>query len=166
MALDYYLFSLMNQYAGSSPYITKTFVFFAEYLIVIFILFFIIEFKNVKAVSNAIFSSVVAASINEAISLFYFRPRPFVANNVNLLIDHLRTASFPSTHAAVSFALATSVFIYNRKAGVFAYMIAAVIALSRVFVGVHYPSDVLVGAAIGTCAAFMTNIFVRRYVNY
>lgn len=166
MALDYYIFSLLNQYAGYNLYIDKTFVFFAEYLIAVFVLFFIIEFKNVKAVFNAIASSVVAASLNEVISLFYFRPRPFLSHNVNLLVNHLGTASFPSGHAAISFALATSVFLYNRKAGVFAYFIAAMISVSRVFVGVHYPLDVFLGALLGICVAMLTNIFIKRYVNY
>lgn len=164
MALDYYLFSLINQYAGFNLYIDKTFIFFSEYLIALFVLFFIIEFKNVKAVSNAIISSLAAVLINSAIGFFYFIPRPFVSHKVNLLVNHITNASFPSDHAAVSFAFATAIFLYNRKVGVFAYAIAFLISVSRVFVGLHYPSDILVGAIVGIIVSLIVDIFVRRYM--
>jgi undecaprenyl-diphosphatase len=58
--------------------------------------------------------------------------------------------SFPSGHAAGSFAFATFVLTLNRRAGAFLVPIAVVIALSRVALGVHYPSDVLAGAILGS----------------
>ena len=69
-------------------------------------------------------------------------------------------SSFPSDHAVLYFAVATAVFLANRQAGIFAYTWAAVlVCLPRLYVGLHYPSDLLVGAATGVLimwAAFKT----------
>lgn len=64
-------------------------------------------------------------------------------------------SSFPSDHAALFFALATAVFFVHRKAGTFLYLHAILcVALPRLFLGVHYPSDLLVGAFIGVGFAY------------
>lgn len=161
--IDYYLFSLLNQYAGLNGFIDKSFVFFSEYLLLIFPLFFLIEFKNVKAVFTAIIGSVSALVAGLIIGLIHFRPRPFVAHNVALLVNHLPTASFPSDHAAVSFALATAIFLHSRRFGVFAYAIALLISISRVFAGLHYPSDILFGALIGIAMSLLANVAIKKF---
>lgn len=164
MALDYYLFSLINQFAGQNTYADKTFVFFSEYLVILFVLFFIIEFRNVKAVYTAVISSIVVIIANSAISFFYFIPRPFAAHKVNLLVNHIANASFPSDHAAVSFAFATSIFSYNPKLGVLAYLFALLISISRIFAGLHYPSDIIVGALIGILVSLAVNFLFKKHL--
>ena len=57
--------------------------------------------------------------------------------------------SFPSGHTMASFAAATVLWHWNRKVGIAAYLLAAVIAFSRLYLFVHFPSDVFAGAAIG-----------------
>ncbi|NUK09430.1 phosphatase PAP2 family protein [Streptomyces lunaelactis] len=64
------------------------------------------------------------------------------------------TTSFPSGHAASAAAFATGVALESRSWGAVVAPVAAAVALSRVYTGVHYPSDVLVGAALGVGAAF------------
>ena len=61
--------------------------------------------------------------------------------------------SFPSGHACASFAAAAAMALTFGKKGAWCFVLAALIALSRVYVGVHYPSDVLAGALVGTLAA-------------
>lgn len=64
-------------------------------------------------------------------------------------------SSFPSDHAALFFALATAVFFAHRKAGILLYLHAILcVALPRLFLGVHYPSDLLVGACLGVGFAY------------
>jgi len=90
-------------------------------------------------------------------ALLPFRTRPLY--NPDL---HLRAAagmipqnfaswsSFPSDHSFLFFALATGIFLVNRKLGYFLYLYATlIIALPRLFLGIHYPSDLLVGALMG-----------------
>ena len=71
----------------------------------------------------------------------------------NLLRDH----SFPSGHTTAGFSLAVILAIYFPAYAVYSYLLAAMVGLSRIYTGMHYPSDVLSGAFIGTAFAFMTN---------
>ena len=87
--------------------------------------------------------------------MFFFRHRPFVAHEVNLLVDHLKTASFPSRHTDIAFAFAQSVFFADKKLGIVAFVIAVLVGFSRIFVGVHYPVDVFAGAILGITGAFV-----------
>jgi undecaprenyl-diphosphatase len=78
------------------------------------------------------------------------RVRPcFTVEGVQALLPQARSASFPSNHAANTFGAATVLFAAGRGWWALGFVVAAAVALSRVYVGVHYPSDVLGGAAIG-----------------
>ncbi len=79
------------------------------------------------------------------------RPRPFaVFPDASLLIPPPSGYSFPSGHACSSFAASTVLLRYSKKLGVPALILAVLIAFSRVFLFVHWPTDVLCGAALGT----------------
>ena len=71
-------------------------------------------------------------------------------DEINLLVG-CGGLSFPSSHAVNNFGVATMFSWYYPKIRVWLYTFASLVAISRVFVGVHYPSDVLGGAIIGTC---------------
>ncbi|CZQ86361.1 phosphatidic acid phosphatase type 2/haloperoxidase [Trichococcus palustris] len=82
------------------------------------------------------------------------RPRPsWVDPSVKLLIPNPSDYSFPSGHTFTSFASAGSLFLYNKKSGVAAIVLASLIGFSRMYLYVHYPSDVLAGALFGLAAA-------------
>jgi undecaprenyl-diphosphatase len=84
------------------------------------------------------------------------RTRPcFSVPGVTALIHQVRSASFPSSHAANSFGAATLVALRDRRWAGAAWGIAALVSLSRVYVGVHYPSDVLAGALLGVGCALL-----------
>lgn len=96
------------------------------------------------------------------------RSRPFVADptGVHLFAKHVADAGFPSDHATASFAIATAVFLRDRRLGSIVLVFAAVLAVGRVAMGVHYPSDVLAGAILGvTCGLLLWTGPARRLID-
>jgi undecaprenyl-diphosphatase len=89
--------------------------------------------------------------VDHAIKPLIARPRPFSALQSARVVGHYRppTFSFPSGHAAISFAAATVLTCALPRAGAIWFLLAALIAFSRVYIGVHYPLDITAGALIG-----------------
>jgi undecaprenyl-diphosphatase len=102
-------------------------------------------------------SAAVALTIAHFLSLAVDRPRPFVAHaaTIHPFLAHTPDPSFPSDHATAAFAIAVAVALRQRRWGAILLVLAAVVAAGRVFLGLHYPSDVLAGAAIGTASALL-----------
>ncbi|MBI4217456.1 MAG: phosphatase PAP2 family protein [Parcubacteria group bacterium] len=100
--------------------------------------------------------------ITELIRLLWHRARPFVELGFRPLVEHSASASFPSGHAAFFFALSGIVFAYNKKAGMLFLLLSAVITVSRVMAGIHWPSDVLGGAVIGIGSALIVMYFLKN----
>ncbi len=89
-------------------------------------------------------------------NLWYFRPRPFDSlEDVDMLFYMPTDSSFPSNAAAGAFGIAFGILTANRKLGAAATALAFVCGAARVIAGVHYPLDVLGGAAIALAAAFL-----------
>ena len=119
-------------------------------------------------------SKIMAAALimdllicNVAVKNLAARTRPYDVNtSVQLLVAKLHDYSFPSGHTASAFALATSLCIKYPKWYVIApsALWACSVGVSRMNEGVHYPSDVLAGAAIGAGCAIV-NIYVNRWLN-
>ncbi|HEY3415119.1 MAG TPA: phosphatase PAP2 family protein [Armatimonadota bacterium] len=96
--------------------------------------------------------SVVAPQIK--LILPRFRPPSLIPYDIVLLVHPLYGGSFPSGHTMSSFAIATVIGMRHRWAAAPAFAIAAIIGLSRISVGVHWPLDVLGGAIIGVLLGF------------
>ena len=78
------------------------------------------------------------------------RPRPCqVDQTFEMLVARPSSSSFPSTHSAWAFAAATAIFMKYKKAGIAAFVVAALIAFSRMYMFLHYPTDVLCGIVFG-----------------
>ena len=91
------------------------------------------------------------------------RTRPYdFAEGVELLIEKLSDYSFPSGHTLCSFEGAFAVFIRNKKWGIVAVVFAFLVALSRLYLYVHYPSDVIVGALMGIGIAYLSSYLIDK----
>jgi undecaprenyl-diphosphatase len=102
-------------------------------------------------------AAALALAIAHGITLVWPRPRPYVAHpgDAHLFIAPSGDPSFPSDHATAAFAIAVSLVLRSRRVGWLAVGTAVVLAVARVAVGTHYPSDVLGGALLGTLAALV-----------
>ena len=78
------------------------------------------------------------------------RPRPcWINTDIDMLVAIPKDFSFPSGHSMASFASATVLMTYDRRAGIPALILSALIAFSRLYLYVHFPTDVLVGTVLG-----------------
>ena len=172
MNIDLYLFNLINQFAGRWVWLDYLGMICAEYLgyILLFLLVMLlaINFKKywkmvLEAIIAALFTDFVLTGL---IWRLWFRPRPFVALNFVPLVDQsAKESSFPSGHASFFFALSTIVYFYNKKIGILFYIASFFIVIARVFVGVHWPSDILAGAVLGILTGWILNKLFRKYAH-
>ena len=108
-----------------------------------------------RAVVAAGLSAGLGLAAGKLISEIVDRARPFVADpgGVHLFSHHVAYVGFPSDHATAAFAIAVAIALRKRGWGIAALGAATILAIGRVAIGVHYPSDVLAGAALGAAAA-------------
>jgi undecaprenyl-diphosphatase len=118
------------------------------------------------ASASALTAAAMAMIANQAIAHLWARPRPFVDHPAltHLLAARTTDPSFPSDHAAAAFAIAFAVLAFSGWAGGTFLAAATLIGVSRIALGVHYPSDVLAGALIGLGAATLVTTLGRPWV--
>lgn len=108
-------------------------------------------------------SAGVALLTGKVISATVDRPRPFVAHHsIHDFLGHAPDPGMPSDHAIAAFAIGTAVFLGYRRAGTVVLIAATILSLGRVFLGVHYLSDVVAGAALGALVALLVTKVARR----
>ncbi len=130
---------------------------------------FVIGWVRARAGWRPVLLDAVAAAMLglvavQVIGLLHYRPRPFEAGLGANLLNHLPENSFPSDHATLMFALAISLLsgVLLYRAGSVLLLLAVGVSWGRVFLGVHYPSDMLGGAVLaGLCVAVVRSVDVR-----
>ncbi|MFD9601059.1 phosphatase PAP2 family protein [Streptomyces sp. NPDC057908] len=114
---------------------------------------------SVTAVAGIVWAPLaagIALLINIPIRGFVERPRPFRDHQgLDVLVDGKNDFSFVSDHATMAMALAVGLFVANRKFGIAAIALALLEGFCRIYMGVHYPTDVIGGFALGTAAALL-----------
>lgn len=170
MPIDFKIFYFFNNLTGKSAVFDTTIIFFADYLqyalAAIFILFLYLENRSNRQKFQiflivAISMLIARFGVTNLIRFLYPRPRPFVVYQVNQLIPE-GINGFPSGHAALFFALAMAVYFYNKKWGAWFFAAAILMTIARVIAGVHYPTDILVGAVIGILSAYAVFCFIKK----
>ena len=207
LQVNYMLFQEINAPAGSHPFLDAVMIFCANSLIFFFpFLLIMVWGRPLRWRKRALLpgegellqerralvlwvalACVLAYGLNLLIEQFVFEPRPFIGHKVHLLVSHVADASFPSDHAAWSFAVVGMLVLVllppfvaawrKRTEGwrtsgfasilvpfllmLMALVVACSIGLARIYVGVHYPVDILGGAIDGLIAAGIVSALHR-----
>ena len=119
----------------------------------------------------AALAAMAALGVGQIIGGAVDRARPYeTMANVHLLVDKTTDFSFPSDHATVAGAVAVGLLFANRRLGIVASVLAVLMAFTRVYVGAHYPGDVLAGLALGgvvaTAGWFVAVPILRRLARW
>ncbi len=163
---DANLFYAVNSLAVRSELISNIAVFCAEYLpylVGLLYLYFVLTstLSNkrelvINTLAPAVLTRLLFATL---IKQIIARPRPFLAlPGVHMLVE-ATGFSMPSGHASFFFALATSVWLVDKRWGYIFFALAIVISMARVAVGIHYPSDILTGLILGGGLAYIMASF-------
>ncbi|MGW2238490.1 phosphatase PAP2 family protein [Streptomyces sp. NPDC001759] len=98
----------------------------------------------------------IAVLVNVPIRGFVERPRPFLEHQgLDVLVSGKTDYSFVSDHATITMAIGVGLFVANRKFGIAGIALALLEGFCRVYMGVHYPTDVVGGFALGTAVALL-----------
>lgn len=155
------LFFTIYNFGQQYPKLQFLMIFGAEYLIFVSFLFMLVLlFKGSLVDKKAAFITLIALGVavilTKSIRLFYFEPRPFITYPIETLVELGRTASFPSTHTTTMAVLAFSYLFYRSKFAIFFIIAAILVGISRIFVGVHYPLDIIGGILVGLISVLIS----------
>lgn len=163
--LNLFLFSLINAAPGLAGWRLHAAIFAAEWVILVVPIGLVLMWTSGagqrEAAVRALLAAVVALTMSKLIGLMWFHPRPFMLEIGQNFLHHAPDSSFPSDHAtsmfSVALALALSRLREARRCGLGLLALAMVVAWARVFLGVHWPLD-MIGAFIvsSLAAAFVT----------
>lgn len=111
---------------------------------------------------HVLFAVVTTLVVSIVLKELFDMPRPYLVNGEEALAGLTWFPSFPSTHTAISFALATTVTLHQRRFGAFLFVIAALASIGRVAANVHYPVDIIFGILIGSLIGiFFATVHIR-----
>lgn len=111
-----------------------------------------------ETVIHAVFSCFLAWAVSELIKYIFPTPRPFQATGgLPLTLTVPGDGAFPSTHTAVSFALAVTIVKHDKKVGILYLIMAGLVGVARIIAQVHYPIDIIGGAILGTIISRLTS---------
>ncbi len=156
MALDLKVFQLIHGLSGISGIVDFLGVFLAEYLpylMGVALLFFVFKREGTKnklmAFFSLIFTAIVSYSVLTALIDFFFpRERPSVFLGITPLVA-ANGPSFPSAYAAFFFAASFFLFSMSKRWGIWFLVLSTIMSIARIFVGIHYPSDIVGGVVVG-----------------
>lgn len=171
--MNYELFSMINGLAGHSAFMDTLMVAFTKLspyvyvliLVAIYVLGWMKKQMKWRAESVATVVLVILCAIGSfIIGSIYYESRPFVDHTVNLLTPHAADAGFPSDHSVGVMAIAMGIMYFRNKLGYLLFIVSFFVGFSRVYVGHHYPGDVLGAFILVWILTYFYNRYWRRSV--
>ncbi|MDI6912240.1 phosphatase PAP2 family protein [Nocardioides sp.] len=167
-------FTDVNRLSVETPWLHAPFRLFTEYGVVLFAGLLLLSWwlargeRDLPRVAIALWAplaALLAVGLNQLVSGDVAEPRPYaVLPHVLLLVPRSQDYSFPSDHAVLAGAVAVGVLLAHRRLGLLAVALAALMAFSRVYVGAHFPLDVLAGLALGALVTGTSYLLARPAV--
>ncbi|MGZ4438327.1 MAG: phosphatase PAP2 family protein [Nocardioidaceae bacterium] len=164
-------FAAVNRFAQHTPALHTVMTAYAKYGVVLFALLLGITWLvarrsgNPRLVAASLWAPVgvlVALAVNQPIVRLVHEPRPFtVFPAAEVLVHRSQDFSFPSDHAVMAGAVAAGVLLVDRRLGIVAAVLAVLMAFARVYVGAHFPVDVLAGLAVGVFVVVLGYLLLR-----
>jgi len=170
-SLDEKFFNSIHQLVGQSRLLDLFAIFLADYLAYILILIVLVIIFSAKKYKNRIYNlAFVSLALlisngifTETIRFFFFRKRPFVELDFIPLIEKSSSeAAFPSGHASFFFVLAFAIYYLGEKRWSLIFFVAALLmGISRVYVGVHWPLDIVMGMLVAFISAYIVRLLLE-----
>ncbi|HEU5035449.1 MAG TPA: phosphatase PAP2 family protein [Nocardioides sp.] len=164
-------FRAVNDVARSTPWLHASARLYAEYGVVLFAALLLGSWlltrrdgdpRRVAAALWAPAGMMLAIGLNQVVAAIVAEPRPYTAMpGVLVLVSRSTDPSFPSDHAVMAGAVAAGVLLAHRRLGLVAVALAALMAATRVYVGAHFPLDVVAGLALGAVVVAASYLLVR-----
>lgn len=146
-------------------------VFSAKYLFVVIpliaVIYTLMQSKSLrkKILTFSVVNLPVIFIISQIVSRLYYNPRPFVQYHFKPLVDHAANNGFPSDHALLSFAIASIIFVFNKKLGIILGVLGFMVGSSRVLSGIHSPVDVLGSFVISATTTYIIyRVLISKFV--
>jgi membrane-associated phospholipid phosphatase len=168
--LNHRLFDDINTFARNTGWLHTPLVDYAKDGVVLFGLLLILGLiysrrgsaRTLAAAGWACIAVLIAVAVNQPIVHAAHEARPYTGHpNVLVLVARSADLSFPSDHSVMAGATAAGILLFSRKIGLVAVVAALLMAFARVYVGAHYPGDVLAGLVIGAAVAVLGWLLVR-----
>ena len=122
-----------------------------------------------KARTSLGFELLVAMTICQivvySLKAILSRERPYtILEHLNTFGIDMKDYSFPSGHSAASFSIATTIALNSPKLGIYVFVLAIIIGISRIYLGVHYPTDVAAGIILGIAISLLVHLYLLDYI--
>ncbi len=158
------LFLDINAFARSTPWLHSAAHLYATYGVALFGLLWVIVWWRARSTGPRVMAAVLltpvatvlAFGLQQLVVLAVHEPRPYAVHpDILVLIGRTTDSSFPSDHACVSAAMAIGLLLTHRMIGSLAVVAAIGMAVTRVYVGAHWPGDVVAGLLLGGAVAWV-----------
>lgn len=136
---------------------------FSSLFIFLFILFGNgdIRFMGLEALAAITISQTIVHSLKRILS----RERPYkIIEQLNTYGINLKDYSFPSGHTTAAFSIATTIALNIPRLSILAFSIAIIVGISRIYLGVHYPTDVAAGIILGISTALLVHLYLIEII--
>lgn len=171
MSFNQEIFLQIYSLSGKNPFLDDLMIFGAVYIIWItaFLVIFLGIFGKERG-RRALFLSILGVVVSEVlifiIHLFIFEPRPFLTLSIDPLIIQANSAAFPSGHTTLMAVPAFAyLFVKSKWTPLFMFFLIWV-GLARIYVGVHYPFDILGGILVGFISIFLSSKLLNKFLNF